>query len=181
MHAVTVRLRPLRESDLVHFPELLADPDVLRFTRVPEPPPADFALDWLAWYDAGRLEGTREGFAAFDDAGEFVGLGLAPEIDRQAREIELGYIVRPRARGRGVATEILRLLTDWAFAEAGAMRVYLRTDVENQASQRVAERCDYHREGVMRSVYLKQDRRADFVLWSRLPSDPEPPAPARPP
>jgi len=28
------------------------------------------------------------------------------------------------------------------------------------------------REGVMRSTYLKQGRRSDTELWSRLPSDP---------
>jgi len=46
-------------------------------------------------------------------------------------------------------------------------------DVENPTSARVAERCGYRREGVMRSLHLKQDRRVDAGLWSRLPSDPE--------
>jgi RimJ/RimL family protein N-acetyltransferase len=178
MHAVTVRLRTLSDADLVHFPELLADPDVLRFTRVPEPPPPDFPREWLAWYEAGRREGTREGFAAYDDA-RFVGLGLAPQIDRRARELELGYVVTPSARGRGVATEILRLLTEWAFSQVGALRIHLVTDVENRASQRVAERCGYRREGVMRSVYVKEGKRADVVLWSRLRSDPPQPPLAR--
>jgi RimJ/RimL family protein N-acetyltransferase len=45
-------------------------------------------------------------------------------------------------------------------------------DVENQASARVAERCGYRREGVMRSLHLKRGRRIDAALWSRLPSDP---------
>jgi hypothetical protein len=37
---------------------------------------------------------------------------------------------------------------------------------------RWTERCGYVREGVMRSVHLKQDIRTDAALWSRLPSDP---------
>jgi RimJ/RimL family protein N-acetyltransferase len=82
--------------------------------------------------------------------------------------------VAPAARGRGVATEILRQLTRWAFAETGAARIYLMIDVENPASERVAERCGYVREGVMRSAHVKQGKRADVGLWSRLPSDPEP-------
>jgi len=68
------------------------------------------------------------------------------------------------------------LLTAWAFAQFGAMRAYLIIDVENRASERVAERCGYRREGVMRSTHLKQGRRIDAGLWSRLPSDPDPPA-----
>jgi RimJ/RimL family protein N-acetyltransferase len=63
------------------------------------------------------------------------------------------------------------LLTVWAFGDVGAMRAYLIIDVENRASERVAERCGYVREGVMRSIHLKQGRRVDAGLWSRLPSD----------
>ena len=43
--------------------------------------------------------------------------------------------------------------------------------MENTASERVAERCGYVREGVMRSIFLKDGRRTDATLWSRLPSD----------
>ena len=70
-----------------------------------------------------------------------------------------------------MATEALRLLTDWAFDEVGAERITLIIDVANEGSRRVAERCGYVREGAMRSIHLKQGRRVDAELWSRLPSD----------
>jgi RimJ/RimL family protein N-acetyltransferase len=169
-----IRLEQLGVRHVGDVRALVADPEVLRYTRIPEPPPDGFAEAWIASYDAGRLDGTRDGFAAFAGDGEFVGLGLAPTIDRDGAEIELGYIVPGRARGRGVAGEILRLLTEWAFGEAGALRSYLIIDVENRASERVAERCGYVREGVMRSIHVKQGQRSDAGLWSRLPTDPEP-------
>lgn len=170
-----VRLELLSEAHLGALAAMLADPDVLRFTRVPEPTPADFAEQWLALYEAGRRDGTREGFAAFDADGRFVGVALAFGIDPADDEAELGYMVTPEARGRGLATTMLRALTDWAFAEAGVQRVRLVVDVENPASLRVAERSGYVREGVMRSVHFKNGRRIDAVLLSRLPSDPAPP------
>ncbi len=168
-----IRLEPIDLRHLDGVRALVADPDVLRYTRIPEPPPDAFAETWIASYDAGRKDGTRDGFAAIAVDGEFVGLGLAPEIDRKSREIELGYIVPAQARGRGVAGEILRQLTAWAFAEAGALRAYLIIDLENRASERVAERCGYLREGVMRSIHVKQGQRSDAGLWSRLPTDPD--------
>ena len=170
----TVRLEPLSARHLDDLDAVARDPDVLRFTRVPEPVPPGFARSWLARYEAGRREGTAEGFAAVDGDGAFLGLALAPEIDVEARELELGYIVAPSARGRGVAAVILRQLTRWAFAEAGALRAYLLIETGNAASLRVAKRCGYVQEGVLRSAHVKQDRRADLTLWSRLPSDPEP-------
>jgi RimJ/RimL family protein N-acetyltransferase len=170
--SASVRLVPLAEAHLDDVAALLDDPDVLRFTRLPVPPPPDYARHWLTRYEAGRRDGTREAFAAVDDRGRFLGLALAVDIDREAREVELGYIVAPDARGRGVATGMLEALTRWAFAAAEALRIYLIIDVENGASSRVAERCGYVREGVMRSTHLKDDVRIDAAVWSRLPSDP---------
>ncbi|HSC04475.1 MAG TPA: GNAT family N-acetyltransferase [Solirubrobacteraceae bacterium] len=169
-----IRLERLDERWLDEVADLVADPDVRRFTRIPEPPHEGFARSWIDRYEAGRREGSREGFAALDGERRFVGLGLAPEIDRAAGELELGYIVARQARGRGIATEILRLLTRWAFDEVGAQRAYLIIDVKNPASRRVAERCGYRLEGVMRSIHVKQGRRTDAGLWSRLPEDPSP-------
>ena len=70
------------------------------------------------------------------------------------------------------AVAMLGELTRWAFAELEALRIALIIDVENGASSRVAERCGYVREGVMRSSHLKGDIRIDAAVWSRLPSDP---------
>ena len=171
---MTVALEPLARKHLPGVEDLLRDPEVLHFTRVPEPPPANFAKAWLSRYESGRREGTREGFAVVDGGGEFLGLALVPRVDREGRTAELGYIVAPAARGRGVATEALRLLTKWALEELGMLRLELLIGVQNDASKRVAERSGYRREGLLRSVHLKQGRREDTEIWSRLADDPEP-------
>jgi len=161
----------LQEQHLGDVAELITDPEVLHHTRIPEPPPEDFPRRWLARYERGRAEGTTEAFAIHDDDGAFAGLALAPTIDREAREMELGYILAPAARGRGLATEAMRELTRWAF-DQGALRLVLIIDAVNEPSRRVAERCGYVLEGTMRSSYLKQGRRVDAELWSKLPTDP---------
>jgi [ribosomal protein S5]-alanine N-acetyltransferase len=94
-----------------------------------------------------------------------------PSIDLEARTAELGYIVAEEARGRGVATEGLRLLTDWALFELEALRIELLISVENEASKRVAARCGYEREGVLRSTYVKYGVRENVEIWSLLGSD----------
>jgi len=169
-----MELRLLSASDIGDVAELIDDPETLRFTRVPEPPPDGFARDWYARYEQGRETGSREAFAIAGDDGAFLGLALVPTIAAEAAEAELGYIVAAHARGRGVASEALDALTRWAFEERGVLRAYLLIDVDNPASKRVAERAGYRLEGVMRSTYTKQGRRSDTELWSRLPSDPTP-------
>lgn len=170
--AAALRLEPLGEAHLAGLDSILADADVLRFTRLPVPVPDGFARTWLERYQAGRADGTREGFAIVDADGAFLGLALAPHIDREAREVELGYLVSPEARGRGVATAALRLLTDWAFSSLGAFRLALLISPANTASKRVAERAGYLYDGTLRGTWFKQDLREDTEVWSRLATDP---------
>jgi RimJ/RimL family protein N-acetyltransferase len=165
-----IRLVPITDRHLPHLAELLDDPAVQRFTRVPVPVPPGFERTWLDAYEQARQAGTREGFAIMD-GDEVLGVAVAPRIDADARTAELGYVVAPRARGRGVASEALRLLTNWAFETLGVIRIELLISPENAASRRVAERCGYVREGVLRSLYVKPGVREDTEIWSRLASD----------
>jgi RimJ/RimL family protein N-acetyltransferase len=162
-----LRLEPVDESHLEAIAALVRDPLTLRYTRIPEPPPPDFARTWLQSYVDGRRKGTREGFAITDPDGAFLGLALAPTIEREAATAELGYVVAPEARGRGVATGALRLLTAWALDE-GIVRLELLIATENQASKKVAARCGYEIEGTLRCVYVKPGRREDEEIWSLL-------------
>lgn len=87
---MAVSLRLLAQQHVDDIAGLLDDRDVLRFTRLPVPPPPGYAREWLDRYEAGRADGTREAFAAVDDDGRFLGLALAVEIDREGRQVELG-------------------------------------------------------------------------------------------
>lgn len=165
---------PIGHEHLDAIAAAVLDPDVLRFTGFPDPPDPAFPSAWIERYVRGRETGERAAFAALDAAdGTFLGSGMAPRIDGRGREAELGYLVVGAARGRGVGTAILRWLTAWAFAE-GMLRLELRISPANIASQRVAERCGYVREGVLRSLHFKGDLREDTIIYSRLPADPEP-------
>ena len=167
---MAICLEPFGEGHLVGVEAMVDDRESLRFTRIPEPVPAGFARSWLERYEVARLDGSREAFAIVDDGGDFLGIAVAPQIDRETQTAELGYVVAPQARGRGVATEALRQLTDWAF-EQGMHRLELLISVDNHASKKVAERCGYVREGVLRSLYFKQGLREDTEIWSRLATD----------
>lgn len=169
VRADLLRFEPLSEAHLGFLAAMAEDADVQRFTRVPVPPPPGFARTWLGRYEAGRLDGTREGWAVLDATdGSFLGFAAVPKIDRDARTAELGYLVAPDARGRGVAGAMLAWMTRWAFDELGALRLELLISVDNEASKRVARRCGYTFEGVLRSLHVKQDIRQDTEMWSKL-------------
>ena len=167
-----ITIVPLVRSHLRDLAPLLDDPEVVRFTRVPDPPPADFLDTWFARYEDGRVVGTREAFAIVDADQAILGIALAPAIDRETATVELGYVVHQEARDRGVASRALALLTDWAFGSLDAKRIELLISPENAGSKRVATKNGYVYEGTLRSMYFKQDVRADTEIWSKLPTDP---------
>jgi RimJ/RimL family protein N-acetyltransferase len=84
----------------------------------------------------------------------------------------IGYWIAAPARGHGVCTRALRVLSRWALDELGLRRLDLITDPDNVASQRVAEKVGFQREGVMRSHLLHPDGRLrDSVMFSLLPGE----------
>ena len=158
-----IRLEPLGPIHAAAMDALARDEDVARFTRVPEEVPEGFGETWVERYTRGRDEGTNAGFAIVDvDSGDTLGFAALVKYDAETQEAE------SRARGRGVATRALRLLTAWAFAELPLERIELLIDVENRASEVVAQRCGYTREGVLRWTYLKPGVRSDTSVYSML-------------
>lgn len=67
---------------------------------------------------------------------------------------------------QGYATEALGLLTDYLFSTKLMARLQLSIRPDNLASRRVAEKCGYTQEGVMRSIAFSQGRFQDMELWS---------------
>jgi len=109
--------------------------------------------------------------AAVDAAtGEIVGGGTLHHLDSERKIIEIGYFVLPQARRRGVATTIARLLSEHAFS-LGIERVAAYVNVGNTASEGVAERAGFTREGVVRSMPKPDGRRVDKTLFSLLPGE----------
>jgi RimJ/RimL family protein N-acetyltransferase len=166
-----IRLEPLALAHLTELLLLAEDPDVTRFTRVPADADETFARGWIRRYQGGWQDGSSAGFAIRGHDAAFLGFAGVVDLDLEHREGEIGYMVTPSARGRGIAPRAVELLTRWGFDELGLIRLELRIDVENPASERVAERTGYLREGVLRNVHFKEGLRCDLAVWSRLRQD----------
>jgi RimJ/RimL family protein N-acetyltransferase len=143
---------------------------VERFTMLPTSPDPAFLAEWLGRYEDGWETGDRAGFAIRAD-GRAVGFAAYVRLELDGGQGEIGYVVAPAARGRGIASRAVALLTRWGFDELGLRRIELRIDPANSGSVRVAERSGYALEGVLRSVAFKEGLRADVGVWSRLASD----------
>lgn len=82
--------------------------------------------------------------------GEIVGGTGLHRLDWALRRFEIGYWRRSGHAGQGYATEAVRAMTRLAFDALDARRVEIRMDDQNVASWRLAERCGYTLEGLLR-------------------------------
>jgi RimJ/RimL family protein N-acetyltransferase len=170
-----VLLRPWTLDDAPTIAAACNEPEIARWIhQIPSPYSERDARDYVQATQTAWREGTGAFFATVEHAG----VGLAGSIgihvtSEDAATVEVGYWTAAAARGRGLTTRALRLISRWAIEDAGAERIQLRADVLNVASVRVAERAGYRREGTLRSAAFndRQNRRIDYAVFSLLPGE----------
>lgn len=89
-------------------------------------------------------------------------------VSKLGKIAEIGYWVRSHQTSRGICTEAVDLLLEEAFNSLGYHKVVLRIAVGNDASDRVAEKLGFTREGVLREELLIRGNWVDHSLWSLL-------------
>ena len=106
---------------------------------------------------------------AIDVGGEAVGgISLHPGEDVERYGAELGYWLGESMWGRGVTTTAVRLVTAYAFAERGLLRVFALPFTRNAASVRVLEKAGYIREGHLHGSAVKDGELLDQYLYAKL-------------
>ena len=168
-----VLLRPWREADMPGLVLAFSDPVMQRFSWRAAPYTETDARDWFAEQEQARLRGEELNFALAGPHDQDVVLGSVSlhEVRLDQGCAAVGYWLAPEARGRGVATHAVLLLARWAFTELGLARLELTCGPDNEASQHVAERCGFSREGLLRSHVPFQGARRDSVIYSLLPAE----------
>ncbi|QXC61874.1 GNAT family N-acetyltransferase [Aquihabitans sp. G128] len=144
-------LRPwgAQASDAATLAAAWSEPDIARWTAVPDAHDEAAAARWVAGEGARRDQGVALDLAITESGvpevvlGE-IGLALV-EADR--RWAEVGYWLFPAERGRGRASVALEVFTDWVLRDLPINRLFARTHVDNPASAAVARRAGYELAG----------------------------------
>ncbi len=163
-----VTLRPWRRADAAAVFAACQDPEIGRWTNVPQPYEFHHAEGFIAMAQTAWRRGTAAGFAITDAQTDQL-LGSMSREPFEGHIASFGYWLAPEARGRGTATRALRLIADWTLATTDAIRLESYTDVGNDASARVLERAGFAREGVRRSWDTdRAGRPIDSVFYVRV-------------
>jgi RimJ/RimL family protein N-acetyltransferase len=173
----------LRDGDLVlrpwtvdDVPALVAACNDTEITRWIPVIPSPYTEEDARAFIGGRSHAVPEYSPpehsfAIDVEGRLAG-AIGMSVNSMNYRGRIGYWVAASERGRGFCTRALRLLSSWALDELELQRLDLITDPDNVASQRVAEKVGFQREGVMRAHLRHPDGRIrDSVMFSLLPGE----------
>lgn len=169
-------LRAWRDSDLGPLVIACQDPEISRWTRVPYPYGSADARAYLLQRHDSLHAGIAAPFAivSASDRDDLLGSISLMRFAWQHARAEVGYWLAKPARGQGHTTRAVRLITEWGFRSLALERIDLLAATGNPASQRVAERCGFRREAVLRSYLQGKEGRQDMIAYGLLASDPRP-------
>jgi RimJ/RimL family protein N-acetyltransferase len=164
-------LRPWNPSDADAVFEACSDPVTQRFiTVMPRPYTRQHAATFLE-RSAANLDEGRIGLAIADSDDDNA-IGSITLHALQPVHWYVGYWMIPRSRNTGVTTSAVSALSRWAFADFPALfRLSLHAMPANIASQRVAEKAGFTREGVLRAWDYASGAPEGVVMFSLLRSD----------
>ena len=154
-------LRRYRETDVPDFFNLLqtnqerfsvAFPERLALNKQPEGAGYFVRQMIAAWQSQKAYE-----FGIWRlETGQYIGDIALKNFEKRVPKAEIGYYLDGAAEGQGYASEALHAVTTFGFDHVGLNKIFIKMTIQNQRSYRLAERCGYVREGL-----LRQDFRSD--------------------
>ena len=159
------RLLPLRKEDAYAFMSFLNLGLNFQFTFTGSIPmrEIDVAEEWDKERKAGSVI-----WGVYDDK-NFIGTtGLYSHRDIY-RSWEFRILIgHPDYLGKGIGTEVTRMVVDWGFKRLNAHRIWLGCSAENLGAIKCYEKVGFKREGVLREEIWSQGKYVDAVRYSIL-------------
>ena len=160
-------LRPLTLEDARSIRKHADDEDVWRnlYEGFPRPYTLADAESWCGGLWTSAAFGHVWGI---DRRGEAIGcISVVPQQGWMRCNAEVGYWIGQAHWGRGITTEALRLVTDWALrAHPELTRLFAPIFAWNKASQAVARKAGYRKEADLPQSAIKAGRVIDRVQYA---------------
>ena len=160
-----VTLRAHGDEDLDRVFEMMRDPEALRWTSIPFDSTREDSRHFITQImKVGWEEKNHRGWAieAIDDSGA---AKFAGNIDiRETPIADVGFVLHPWARGRGIMKRALDLASNWVFTEGGVEIIHWRAHVGNVTSLRAAWAAGFTLQGTSPGFLYERDRVLD--VWT---------------
>ncbi len=167
-------IAPLKIEEAEAFYEMLTN----NFNRIKESFPktssANTSLaDSRKYIQEKIVEFENKTFFSFGiclkEENKLIGQLAIKNIDWSIPKGELGYFIDQTYEGKGIVTEALQKVIHYAFTDLKMNKLFLRTLLDNVASQKVAEKNGFIKEGILRKEFKSGNNKLeDVIYYARL-------------
>jgi RimJ/RimL family protein N-acetyltransferase len=124
--------------------------------------------DAKSWIRMASTTALNEVFAIDVDGFAVGGIGLRPGEDVHRLSAEIGYWLGEEYWNRGIVTDAVKAVTQYAFDTLEMERVHAEVFEWNAASMRVLEKAGFVKEGVLAKSAIKDRKVIDQILFARV-------------
>lgn len=163
-----ITLRPLDENDIEAIFHGCQDSEIPAFTPIPTPYEYEMAEEYVRGSDLDYRNHKSINFAIIY-RGEFAGAIGLHSMSIANHCAEIGYWLSAESRGKGICTQAVMVVTDFALNVMEFQRIQALADFDNLSSLRVLERAGYSREALLAKRVTKKDgSQKDMVLFAKV-------------
>lgn len=161
-------LSPVTPEDSALIYPVMADPEVMAHMDVAAMDDPDMTLAFIE----GRVGEMERGEALYwsvrlSDDNRFVGSVDLTDIDRRHHRAEIGFVLARPVWGQGYGYEAVQAVLGHA-ATLGFRRLWARTQVGDNASEKLLTKLGFEVEGYMKGHVDRDGERRDCRLWGLL-------------
>lgn len=155
-----VVVRRFRENDGAQLYDLLQANRVYLEDAFPSTLNENSSKEKSEWYVRVRfarwLLQEEYCFGVWDnESAKLIGFIRLFRIDWHIPKSEVGFFIDRDFSSKGIMTEVLLVIIKFAFTQLKLEKISLRTAMDNYASQRLARKCGFRREGDLRADFKK--------------------------
>jgi len=164
MPKISIRYQEL--GDAKRFFEILSNPHFIYFISTPKTIRDE--KTWLRKSAQLRKAKSEYNYAILLD-GDVVG-AVGIKVNTHRRYVgEVGYFLDEQFWNRGITTKAVKLAEKIGFGKLGLTRIEILMQPENHASERVAIKCGYQKEGLMKKAIVGRDgKKKDVLLYAKV-------------
>ncbi len=162
-------LRDMRASDADDLYEYASDEETARYMMWPtytnKRQAEQYTASLAAQYGSDALPYWA---IEWKESGKMIGGISLADYDAANLSISFGYTINRAFWNRGITTEALGVVIDFAFSKFDIERIESRHVKENAASGRVMLKCGLQFEGILRKKRMQKGELVDLAFYSIL-------------
>ncbi|HNP20950.1 MAG TPA: GNAT family N-acetyltransferase [Panacibacter sp.] len=162
-----VIIRPWKREDAQALAAIANNRNIWNNLRDHLPHPYT-VMDAMQWITSCMPQEPVLNFAVLCK-GELVGsIGCVPKSDVYRKTMEIGYFIGEQFKGRGIATEAVRILLHYIAEQFDIVRVYAEVFAFNRASMQVLQKNGFILESIRRKAVIKNNVITDDCVWVKF-------------